>query len=156
MPRNQAYLLRCACLGASTHCQICLRYPHGARLLIYARLCALNTKRYEISGLNSNREPAISPIIAPNIDSTCSAASTHTATTQDKERKFAGEILSITGILELTAQSGIDEVEAALRRLRREMPGVDRLRETAIRSETIKHLQAIGLQAPARLVDAAL
>ena len=81
---------------------------------------------------------------------------TNTVTTQDRERKFAGEILSIAGIPELTAQSGIDEVEAALRRLRREMPGVDRLRETAIRSEAIKHLQAIGLQAPAQLVDTAL
>ena len=82
---------------------------------------------------------------------------TNTVTTQEREKKFAGEILSIAGISELTAQSGIiDEVEAALRRLRREMPGVDRLRETAIRSEAIKHLQAIGLQAPAQLVDAAL
>ena len=81
---------------------------------------------------------------------------TNTVTTQDRRRKFAGEILSIAGIPELTAQSGIDEVEAALRRLRREMLGVDRMRETAIRSEAIKHLQAIGLQAPAKLVDAAL
>jgi len=62
--------------------------------------------------------------------------------TQERERKFVGEILSIAGIPELTAQSGIDDVEAALRRFRREMPGVDRLRETAIRSEAIKHLQA--------------
>jgi len=68
----------------------------------------------------------------------------------------AGEILSRAGISELTAESGIDEVEAALRRLRREMNGVDNLRETAVRNETIKHLAAIGIQAPAQLVNAAL
>ena len=44
-------LLRCACLGASTYCQIALRCPHGARLLLHARLRILATKPYEISGL---------------------------------------------------------------------------------------------------------
>ena len=68
----------------------------------------------------------------------------------------AGEILSRAGIAELTAESGIDEVEAALRKLRREMNGADNLRETAVRNETIKHLAAIGIQAPAQLVNAAL
>jgi putative DNA primase/helicase len=68
----------------------------------------------------------------------------------------AGEILARAGIPELTAQSGIDEVEAALRRLRREMAGVDSLRETAVRSETVRHLQDIGVQAPAQLAGAAL
>jgi len=70
--------------------------------------------------------------------------------------KSACKILAIAGIPELMVQSGIDEVEAALRRLRRELSGVDRLRETAVRSEAIKHLQFIGLQAPAQLVSAAL
>ena len=68
----------------------------------------------------------------------------------------ANEILSLSGISELNDESGIDEVEAALRRLRREMTGVDRLRETAVRSETTKHLSSIGVQSPAQLVNAAL
>jgi len=68
----------------------------------------------------------------------------------------AKEIISRAGVSELTDESGIDDVEAALRRLRREMTGVDRLRETAVRSETIKHLLSIGIQAPAQLVNAAL
>ena len=68
----------------------------------------------------------------------------------------AGEILSRAGIPELTAQSGIDAIETALRRLRREMTGTDYLREAAIRNETIKHLTFIGIQAPAQLVNAAL
>ena len=68
----------------------------------------------------------------------------------------AGEILARTGILELTTQSNIDEVETALRCLRREMIGIDSIRETAVRSETVKHLQNIGVQSPARLVNVAL
>jgi len=40
-------------LGASTYFLIALRCPHGARLLIYARLRTLGTKRYEISGLGN-------------------------------------------------------------------------------------------------------
>jgi len=72
------------------------------------------------------------------------------------EAGSAGEILSRTGVFALNAQSDIDEVEAVLRRLRSEISGVDRLRETAIRSETIKHLASIGVQAPAQLVGVAL
>lgn len=68
----------------------------------------------------------------------------------------ASEILNRAGILGVTDQSGIDEIEAALRRLRCEMVGVDALREAAVRTEAIKHLTKIGLQAPAQLVSAAL
>jgi len=49
---------------------------------------------------------------------------------QEKEEKFSGEILSIAGILELTAESSIDDVKAALRQLRNESYGVDRLLES--------------------------
>jgi putative DNA primase/helicase len=70
--------------------------------------------------------------------------------------KPTGEILARAGISKLTGQSSIDEVEASLRQLRKEMSGADRLREMAVRSEAIKHLQSIGLQAPAQLVSAAL
>ena len=68
----------------------------------------------------------------------------------------AEEILSRASIPELTAQSGIDVIEAALRRLRHETTDVDRLRETAVRSEVTKHLLSIGVQSPAQLVSAAL
>jgi hypothetical protein len=68
----------------------------------------------------------------------------------------ASEILDRAGILGVTDQSGIDEIEAALRRLRCEMVGVDALREAAVRTEAIKYLTKIGLQAPAQLVGAAL
>ena len=68
---------------------------------------------------------------------------TSTAAINEKDGKFTGEILTLAGIQKLTAQSSIDEVEAALMRLRHEMSGVDHLRETAIRSEAIKHLQSI-------------
>jgi hypothetical protein len=68
----------------------------------------------------------------------------------------ASEILNRAGILGLTDQSGIDEVEIALRRLRRELIGADALREAAVRTEATKHLMNIGLQAPAQLVSAAL
>jgi hypothetical protein len=68
----------------------------------------------------------------------------------------AGEILARAGIKALTAESGVDVVEAALRQLRYEMTGVDRLRETMVRSEATKHLSSIGAQAPAQLVSAAL
>ena len=77
-------------------------------------------------------------------------------TPQRSKTKLAREILTLAGIQQLTAESGIDAVEAALRRLRLELSGVDRLRESAVRSETIKHLQSIGLQAPAQIVCAAL
>ena len=66
------------------------------------------------------------------------------------------EILDRAGIPGLTSESGIDEVEAALRRLRREMDGVDTLRETVVRSEATKHLSTIGIQSPAQMVGAAL
>jgi len=75
---------------------------------------------------------------------------------QRAEPPPAGEILNHAGILELTAQSGIDEVEAALRRLRGELIGADNLREAAVRAEATKHLISIGVQAPAQLVSAAL
>ena len=68
----------------------------------------------------------------------------------------ASEILNRAGILELTDQSGIDDVEIALRRLRRELIGADALREASVRTEATKHLMNIGLQAPAQLVSAAL
>lgn len=68
----------------------------------------------------------------------------------------ASEILNRAGILEITDQSGIDEVESSLRRLRCEMAGADSLREAAVRTEAIKHLMNIGIQAPAQLVGAAL
>jgi hypothetical protein len=72
------------------------------------------------------------------------------------EPAAAGEILGRTGILALTEQSGIDEVEGALRRLRRELMGADALREAAVRAEATKHLMGIGIQAPAQLINAAL
>jgi hypothetical protein len=75
---------------------------------------------------------------------------------QRAEPGAASEILNRTGILGLTDQSGIDDVEGALRRLRRELIGADALREAAVRTETTKHLMNIGLQAPAQLVNAAL
>jgi hypothetical protein len=68
----------------------------------------------------------------------------------------ASRIVDRAGIGELTDQSSIDEVESALRRLRREVSGVDTLREVAVRAEAIKHLLNIGIQAPAQLVSAAL
>jgi putative DNA primase/helicase len=68
----------------------------------------------------------------------------------------ASEILNRAGILGLTDQSGIDEVESTLRRLRHEMAGADSLREAAVRTEAIKYLMNIGIQAPAQLVGAAL
>ncbi|MBN1569194.1 MAG: DUF3854 domain-containing protein, partial [Acidobacteria bacterium] len=72
------------------------------------------------------------------------------------ESGAASEILKRAGILELTEQSAIDDVEASLRRLRREMIGVDALREASVRTEAIKHLLGIGLPSPAQLVNAAL
>jgi len=66
------------------------------------------------------------------------------------------EILSYTGIHALTTGGRIDEVEIALRRLRSIMAEVDSIRAAAIRNETIRHLQEIGIRAPAQLVDAAL
>ena len=68
----------------------------------------------------------------------------------------ASEILNHAGILGLTDQSGIDEIETALRQLRPELVGADALREAAVRTEATKHLMKIGLQAPAQLVSAAL
>jgi hypothetical protein len=68
----------------------------------------------------------------------------------------ASEILTRAGISGLTDQSGIDEVEGAIRRLRCELTGADALREAAVRTEAIKYLMGIGVQAPAQLVDAAL
>ena len=68
----------------------------------------------------------------------------------------AGEILARAGILKLTAESGIDEVEITLRQLRREMTGIDSLRRTAVHSETVKHLQNIGMKSSAQLVNAAM
>jgi putative DNA primase/helicase len=68
----------------------------------------------------------------------------------------ASDILNRAGVLALTDQSGIDEIEGALRRLRRELLGADALREAAVRTEATKHLMNIGLQAPAQLVSAAL
>ena len=78
------------------------------------------------------------------------------ADTSETRKKSAREIISRAGITELTDQSSIDEVEAALRRLYLEIIGVDRLREVAVRSETTKYLQKIGIQAPAQLLSAAL
>lgn len=72
------------------------------------------------------------------------------------EPSAASEILNRAGILALTDQSGIDDVETALRRLRHELVGADALREAAVRTEATKHLMKIGLQAPAQLVSAAL
>ena len=66
------------------------------------------------------------------------------------------EILTHARVHALTVGCGIDEVEAALRRLRCEMTGVDSIRAAAIRNEAIRHLQDIGVRAPAQLVDAAL
>ena len=76
----------------------------------------------------------------------------------DEQAKFGAinEILAHTGINALNAGCGIDEVEAALRRLRNEIAGVDSIRAAAIRNETIRRLQDIGIRAPAQLVDAAL
>lgn len=68
----------------------------------------------------------------------------------------ASEILQRAGILDLTDQSGIDDIEGALRRLRRELMGADALREASVRNEATKHLMTIGVQAPAQLVNAAL
>jgi hypothetical protein len=68
----------------------------------------------------------------------------------------ASEILTRAGILGLTDQSGIDAVEAALRRLRGELIGTDALREAVVRTEAIKYLMGIGVQAPAQLVSTAL
>jgi hypothetical protein len=68
----------------------------------------------------------------------------------------ANEILHRSGIVELTDQSGIDDVEGALRRLRRELIGADALREAAVRNEATKHLMSMGVQAPAQLIGAAL
>jgi hypothetical protein len=68
----------------------------------------------------------------------------------------ASEILHRAGIVELTDQSGIDDVEGALRRLRRELIGADALREAAVRNEATKHLISMGIQAPAQLIGAAL
>lgn len=68
----------------------------------------------------------------------------------------ASEILNRAGVLGLTDQSGIDDIEIALRRLRGEVIGADALREAAVRTEATKHLMNIGIQAPAQLVSAAL
>ena len=67
------------------------------------------------------------------------------ADTPQAEKKSTSDILLRAGISDLTEQSGIDAVETALRRLCREMTGVDRLREATVRSEAIKHLQNIGI-----------
>ncbi len=68
----------------------------------------------------------------------------------------ASRLLERAGIGALTDQSTIDDVESALRQLRREVAGVDMLREAAVRADAVKHLSDIGIQAPAQLVSAAL
>jgi putative DNA primase/helicase len=78
------------------------------------------------------------------------------SSSEGADTESAGEILARAGIPSLTGESGIDEVEAAIRRLSREMAGADSIRGLAVRSAAVRHLHDIGIQAPAQLVDAAL
>ena len=66
------------------------------------------------------------------------------------------ELLSASGLAELSESSTHSEVEIALRELRSRLNGADPLRVTVVRAACIERLGEIGVRSPAKLVDAAL
>jgi putative DNA primase/helicase len=66
------------------------------------------------------------------------------------------QVLRATGLDALGKKPNIDLVEDALRNLRHNLNGSDPLRRAAIREAAIKKLDAAGISASARMVDAAL
>jgi putative DNA primase/helicase len=61
-----------------------------------------------------------------------------------------------SGIMNLTPESSIGAVENALRDLAAMLKGADDLRRASFREAALKKLDSIGINAPARLLDAAL
>jgi putative DNA primase/helicase len=72
------------------------------------------------------------------------------------ESASVAELIELAEVSTLTSASTIDQVHVVLRALAGYVTGSDALTRAAVREAAVKHLTAIGINSPARLVDAAL
>ncbi len=78
-----------------------------------------------------------------------------------KQEGVTGQAKPITNLLhdtdfeELNGDSTLDQIECALRRVPPKLKGADKLKRLNVREVVIKKLKKMGVNAPAKLVDAA-